>query len=476
MAVSVGRETAETRSERAPASEPLRRFLQVARGAGLRVSAAEGIDAARAVDLIGYGDRAVLKDTLAVVLAKTPDEKAVYEQTFDLFFRRDEFTERPPLQKPSPAGGQQMPGAANPSSASSEDGAGQALAQMLSDEDGAALSTALETAAREAGVEQIRFFTQKNRYVRHILDRMGLKELEREISALRARDEPEAQARAQNLDQGMERLWDAARDYVERAMLLYARGETEQMRERILKAARLENIDRRDLERMRILVRQIAKRLATRYSRKRRRRQRGQLDVRRTMRRNMGWGGIPFITTWKQKQLDKPRVMVLCDVSGSVAWVAEFLLMLIYSLNEVLSDIRAFAYTSELREVSETLERHTIDEAVAHIMSTIGFGTSNYGTAFEDFEDNWMKDVTSKTTILILGDARGNGNAPRADILADMANRAKRVIWLNPEYRSSWGTGDSDMYRYAPYCKMVRVCASLNDLERVVTDMLEMDA
>ena len=87
-----------------------------------------------------------------------------------------------------------------------------------------------------------------------------------------------------------------------------------------------------------------------------------------------------------------------------------------------------------------------------------------------------MKDVTNKTSVIILGDARGNGTDPRTDIVALMAKRAKRIIWLNPEFRSSWGTGDSDMYRYAPYCSLVRVCSSLNDLERVITDLLEDEA
>src|SRR5690606_34447973 len=170
---------------------------------------------------------------------------------------------------------------------------------------------------------------------------------------------------------------------------------------------------------------------------------------------------------------ERPRVMVLCDVSGSVAWVAQFLLMFIYALTEVLSDIRSFVYTSTLIEVSEVLERKGIDEAVEQVTDTMGFGTSNYGTSFADFEHGWMHAVTSKTTVIILGDARGNGTDPRTDIVDRLAQRAKRIIWLNPEPRSAWGTGDSDMYRYAPYCSPVRVCATLNDLERVVTDLLD---
>jgi uncharacterized protein with von Willebrand factor type A (vWA) domain len=217
----------------------------------------------------------------------------------------------------------------------------------------------------------------------------------------------------------------------------------------------------------------MAKRIATRYAMQRRRCRRGQLDVRRTLRRNMGWGGIPFVTVWKQRRLEKPSVMVLCDVSGSVAWVAQFLLMFIYALTEVLSDIRSFAYTSSLIEVSETLESHHIDAAIERVTDTMGFGTSNYGTSFEDFEKGWMEDVTNKTTVIILGDARGNGTDPKTEILQRIAQRAKRIIWLNPEPRSAWGTGDSDMYRYLPYCNPGRVCSTLNDLERVITDLLD---
>jgi hypothetical protein len=123
--------------------------------------------------------------------------------------------------------------------------------------------------------------------------------------------------------------------------------------------------------------------------------------------------------------------------------------------------------------VSDTLEKQTINEAITHIMTTAGFGSSNYGTAFADFEDGWMQHVTNKTTVIILGDARGNGTDPRADIVDRLSQRAKRTIWLNPEPRSAWGTGDSDIYRYAPYCSLVRVCGTLNDLERVIIDLLE---
>ncbi len=455
----------------ATASEPLRRFLQVARGAGLRVSAAEGIDAARAVDVVGFGDRAVLKDTLSLVLAKTPDEKGLFNECFELYFKRDEFAApdatEPPLPEPMSA----------PDATLSGDGVGgqggTSLGRMLLDDDRAALAAAMEQAAREAGLENIRFFTQKNLYARRILDRLGLRAIEREIEALRSSGNDEAIVRAGRLEARIEMLRDALRDFVERHLVLFARGETEAFREELLKSARLSNLERRDLDRMRVLVRAMAKKLAARYAKTRRRRLRGQLDVRRTLRRNMGWGGVPFITVWKQKRIEKPRVMVLCDVSGSVAPMAQFLLMFLYAVHEALSDIRSFAFAGSTIEVSAILEKQEIEAAIDEIMKTIGYGSSNYGNALADFEDGWNALVTNKTTIIILGDARGNRTDPRTEIMARLSQRAKRIIWLNPEYRSAWGTGDSDMYRYAAFCNVVTVCNTLRHLERAVTDLLE---
>jgi hypothetical protein len=458
----------------APASEPLRRFLQVARGAGLRVSAAEGIDAARALDIVGFSDRTVLKDTLGLLLAKTPEEKDAYDEVFELYFKRDEFaddkadgeaeaSDQDPSSTPANgAGGEGMGG-----------GGGQSLGALLADDDRAALATAMEQAARESGIENIRFFTQKNLYARRILDRMGLRALERDMEAMRQTGTPEGLGRAQFLEGKVDQLRDSVRDFVERNLLLFAKGETEKFREELLKSARLSNLERRDLDRMRVLVRQMAKKLAARYAKTRRRRLRGQLDIRRTMRRNMGWGGIPFITVWKQKRIEKPRVMVLCDVSGSVAAMAQFLLMFMYAINEALADIKSFAFAGSMIEVSEILEKKPVEEAIAEIMSTIGFGSSNYGNSFADFEDGWMQFVTNKTTVIILGDARGNRTDPRTDVIGRLSERSKRIIWLNPEYRSAWGTGDSDMYRYAPFCGLVTVCNTLRHLERTITDILE---
>ncbi len=454
------------------ASEPLRRFFQVARGAGLRVSAAEGIDAARAVDVVGFSNRELLKDTLALILAKTPDEKDLYDEAFELYFKRDEFSGKEEDDEDHAPGAMPQRGPQSGGEGMGGSG-GQSLGQLLESDDRATLAAEMEKAAREAGVENIRFFTQKNLYARRILDRMGLRGLERDMEAMRQTGLPEHLSRAQALEGKVDQLRDAVRDFVERALMLYARGETEKFREELLKSTRLSNLERRDMDRMRVLVRQMAKKLAARYAKTRRRRLRGQLDTRRTLRRNMGWGGIPFITVWKQKRIEKPRVIVLCDVSGSVAAMSGFLLMFLYALNEALSDIRSFAFAGSLIEVSEILEKEPVEQAISKIMSTIGYGSSNYGNSFADFEDGWMQFVNNKTTVIILGDGRGNRTDPRTDVVGRLSQRCKRILWLNPEYKSAWGTGDSDMYRYAPFCNLVTVCNTLRHLERVITDILE---
>jgi len=447
--------------------EPLRRFFEAARGAGVRISPAESIDAVRAVEVVGFADRAVLRDTLGLVLAKTPEEKAAFGECFDLYFQRETFDADEPLT-PDDEPGASMPGQGG---GDGEGNGGGGLSRMLLDNDQAGLAASMEEAGEAAGVQNIRFFTQKNLYARRVLDRMGLRAVEREITDLRREAEL---GRARRLERGVAALRDQARDYMERTLLLFARGENEEFREELLKSTRLSNLDRRDYDRMRVLVRAIAKKLAARYAKPRKRRLRGKLDIRRTMRRNMGWGGIPIITVWKERRIEKPRVVVLCDVSGSVAAMAQFLLMFLYALNEALADIRSFAFAGSLIEVSDILESEAIEGAIAKVLGIIGFGSSNYGNSLRDFEEGWMGIVDRKSTVIILGDARGNRTEARVDILQRISDRAKRVIWLNPEYRTSWGTGDSDMFRYAPHCQMVRVCNTLRDLERVVTDLLEM--
>ena len=439
-------------------TEVLLRLLRAARGAGVQISTAETLDAFRATDVVGFSDRTLLRDALTLSLAKTEEEKRSFEACFDLYFKRETVTaeEADPDEALLPLGEQDAEGISP-------------LSRMALKNDQSALAAAMEQAADAVGATNISLFTQTNMYAWRMLDQMGLPELDRDIEARRSSGRDEE---ADRLEAARRALGAQARAYMERQLTLFSAGTTREIREGALRAVRLSQLDRRDLARMRALVREMAKRLATRYSRRRWKARRGHLDTRRTLRKNMAYDSVPFNTIWKRTRVDKPSVMALCDVSGSVAAVARFLLMFLYALSDALREIRSFAYSGHLIEVSDVLQREDTEAAIDKIMEMVGFGSSNYGRALQDYSDCAMRDVDRDTTVIILGDARGNRNDPRVDIMRQIYERAARVIWLNPEPVSLWGTGDSDMFRYQPYCHQVTSCGTLAQLERVVSDLL----
>jgi uncharacterized protein len=445
----------------------LHRFFRAARGAGVRLSPAESIDAMRAVADVGFSDRGILRDTLLLTLAKSEDEKKALGDCFDLFFSSPEATQPAAANENSPEG----EGAeSEPSEASGDQPAGDlgALARMLLSQDRAEIAAAIASAASAASLSEIRYFTQRGLFSARILALMGIQQLRDDLDNLAATNPSQAE-RLAALAEG---LRDTVREAVSQALLLYGREETENLRNEILRNAPLSRIEPRQVEQMRALIRQIARRLRERYSKPRKRQRRGHLDVRRTIRRNVAWGSIPFLTAWKRKRRDRPKIVAICDVSGSVARVSDFFLLLIHSLHEVVSDVRSFAFSGDLIEVSDILKAKSPEEAMKDIMSKVGFGSSDYGNSFADFEKNFMNSITPKTTVIVLGDARSNNLDPRADILRRIGERSKRLVWLNPEGRMAWGWGDSEMPRYSTFCTVVRQCATAQQLERAVSDVV----
>ncbi|MCG2626039.1 VWA domain-containing protein [Bradyrhizobium sp. WYCCWR 13023] len=453
--------------------ENLHRFFRAARGAGVHVSPAESIDAMRAVAQVGLTDRAILRDALLLTLAKSQDEKLALGDCFDLFFSQPEPRQDQPEANDNDEasqGSDQSPS----SGSSSEAGGGQPqeglgpLAQMLLSQDRGAIQAAIASASGAASLSDIRYSTQRGIFSSRILDAMGLQRLRDDLDELTGTNP----ALAERLRAALDALREAVRDTVSQGLALYAREEAENLRNDILRNAPLARIERRQVAEMRALIRQIARRLRERYSKPRKRQRRGHLDVRRTLRRNAAWGGVPFLTAWKRKHRDRPKIVALCDVSGSVAQVSDFFLLLIHSLHEVVDDVRSFAFSSHLIEVSDILEKKSPEEAMAEIMSKVGFGSSDYGSSLVDFEKDFMSALTPQTTVIVLGDARSNNLDPRADILRRVSERSKRLVWLNPEGRLAWGFGDSEMPRYATFCSVVRQCATAQQLERAVSDIV----
>jgi uncharacterized protein len=445
--------------------ENLHRFFRAARGAGVHVSPAESIDAMRAVAEVGISDRGVLRDALLLTLAKSEDEKKALGACFDLFFSHPE-----PQQASDDT--KDTSGAAAENQAV-EGAPGRAeqlgpLAQMLLSQDRSAIAAAIASASGAASLSDIRYFTQRGIFSGRILELMGIARLNDDLQSLTATNP----ALAERLTVLTDALRENVRDAVSQALLLYGREEAENLRNEILRSAPLARIEPRQIEQMRALIRKMARRLRERYSKPRKRQRRGHLDVRRTLRKNAAWGSVPFLTAWKRRHRERPRIVALCDVSGSVARVSDFFLLLIHSLHEVVSDVRSFAFSGHLIEVSEILESKSAEEAMQDIMSRVGFGSSDYGTSFANFEQQWMTSVTPQTTVIVLGDARSNNLDPGADILRRISERAKRLVWLNPEGRLMWGLGDSEMPRYATFCNLVRQCATAQQLERAISDIV----
>lgn len=444
----------------------LHRFFRAARGAGVHVSPAESIDAMRAVAKVGFEERGILRDTLLLTLAKSEDEKKALGACFDLFFSQ------PEPSQPSDAK-QSTDESASQSQSAQSAGGGQPqnlgpLAQMLLAQDPSEIAAAIANAASAASLSDIRYFTQRGIFQSRLLERMGIQRLNDDLDELTATNP----ALAERLTTATDALRETVRDRVAQALLLYGREEAENLRNEILRNAPLARIEPRQVEQMRALIRQMARRLRERFSKPRKRQRRGHLDVRRTLRRNAAWGSVPFLTAWKRKHRDKPKIVALCDVSGSVARVSDFFLLLIHSLHEVVSDVRSFAFSGHLIEVSDILESKSAEDAMHDIMAKVGFGSSDYGSSFADFERQWMASITPQTTVIVLGDARSNNLDPGADILRRISERSKRVVWLNPEGRLTWGFGDSEMPRYATFCNVVRQCATAQQLERAVTDIV----
>ena len=207
-------------------------------------------------------------------------------------------------------------------------------------------------------------------------------------------------------------------------------------------------------------------------SRRKRKANTGVIDIRSTLTANQQYDGLLFKTLWKRKKVDRPKVVALCGVSGSVANVARFFLMFLYSLTEVLPNIRSFAFSNNAGEVTDLFDTKEIEIASAETLLLHGGGSTDYGQSLIDLEGFIENDIDRKTTIIILGDGRSNYSDPRTDILKSLHEKAKRIIFLNPEPKSLWGTGDSEMKRYEPYCDKAKLCNSLVDLEKVVDDLL----
>jgi hypothetical protein len=444
-------------------------FIRALRVAGAHASTAEAIDAARTMALVGFGDRASLKASLGVVLAKSVEEKVIHDRVFDLYYSLPEKTEDPDQDRKQDSAAQK--GAANERTGDAEVDALLDLADGRQGRD--ALDAALRRAAGQAGVDDIRFSSQTSFFVRKMLAEMGIAPLEARLLKRLGQASAEAQAEAQALGAARDLLQRQARALVEQRFDLFGRPATENFMTEVAVRRPLGRMGPPDIDRMKIAVARMAKRLAAKHSQRRRIRLHGQLDFRRTLRANAGLDGVPVNLSFKHKRRDKPRLVVVCDVSASVAAHVRFLLLFLYALHGTVTDLRSFGFSHRLQDVAAPLETMPFDDAMELILREVGGGATDYGRAWVDLRDQHWDCIDRRTTVLVLGDGRSNQTDPRLDIFAELADRAKRVVWLCNEPEVRWGSGDSCMLQYRPLCTHVTHCASAADLERAIDEALQ---
>ena len=436
-------------------------FVKTLRNANVQVSPAETLDAMEVIQNIGYEDRELLKNTLSLTLPKTPEEKEKFESCFEDFFQEkvssqiDSYEEKE-KQEQIDTNFEKNELISNFLEGSSND-----------------LDLQISKAGEEVEIREIKYFTQRSVFSRKILEAMGVSEIEEYLSRLNLDKTEEPSEEEKMLRSQLANLREKVSNYVQQQFLLHGDVSGEQLREQVFKSMNMGQIDRSYLNEVHSLVRKMAKKLANMHSRRKKNFRRGKLDIRKTIQDNWVNQGVLFNLRWSYKKIDKPKIIVVCDVSGSVGAYARFMLMFLFSLTEVVSKIRAFVFSSNLGEITEDFKTNTLENAIEGALSKYGGGSTDYSSALSDLVSICIDEIDKKTTVVILGDARNNFGPDKAELLKLVKDRAKQVYWLNPEGTYRWNTGDSVMNTYSAYCTKVFECGTLTQLERVIGTLLK---
>ncbi|HXK21279.1 MAG TPA: VWA domain-containing protein [Myxococcota bacterium] len=465
-------------------------FANILRKSGIRVSTAETIDSFVALEELSLEDREIFKDALRTTMVKRGEEIPTYDHLFDLFWSgfydnlRESFGQATgdlaemgiDIEDLLRAIAQLL------QSGNAESGDLSDLARALLTTDLSQLENLIRMAAEQAGTSRIENFLQVGFFSRRTLEQMGLEGAADQLRELADRLEqagmsPEQIQALRNLiDRLLEAVRRSVRAYTERELQKQNHDYMEKFRRETLLEKSFYHLTEDEIRRMREVVERLAQRIKNILSIRKRRLKRGKLDLHQTLRRNMSHGGIPFELIFKQRKKDRPKLVILTDVSSSVANVSRFMLQFVYTLQEAFTKIRSFVFVAELGEVTPLFQEKEISDAIEGALEggdVINVYTrSNFGYAFHHFWQNFLSAIDNKTTVLILGDARNNYNDPRAWCLRDIHNKAKNVVWLNPENPSAWGFGDSVMDKYLPYCDVAEECRNLRQLSKIVDTLL----
>ncbi len=472
-------------------------FVAELRAAGLPVSLTESLDAAEAVHHVPLEDRDALKYALAATLVKSATHWKAFETAFEVYFamRGPQFdidgAEGTTAARPDdddgempPGEGQGRQGAGGGEGLSPEELAEMLYRALMNANEAQIAALARQAVGRFAGMEPGRpvggtyylYRTLRNLDLDGVLERLmdsarhdapegRLTPLEERL----ARDEFQSR---------LDRLRKEIEDEIRRR-LVADRG-TEALA-RSLRKPLPEDIDfmhatREELASLRRAIHPLTRKLAVRLARKRRHGRKGPLDFRSTMRHSLSTGGVPVDPKFRYPRPAKPEIIVIADISGSVAAFARFTLHLVHAISSQFSKVRSFVFIDGIDEITRFFDTaDDVAEAVHRINTEADVvwvdGHSDYGHALSVFWDRWGDEITPRTSVLLLGDARNNYHATQSWVVQEIRHRARHVYWLNPEPRAYWDTGDSVVGEYAVHCDEVFECRNLRQLERFVSEL-----
>jgi uncharacterized protein with von Willebrand factor type A (vWA) domain len=443
-------------------AERLTGFVGALRAHGLRIGTGETVDAAEAVAALGLADRELLREGLAATLLHSAGQRPVFDPVFDLYFPRDVGAPRS-----EPAGREDLrERLAAALTANDQVLMGQLAAEAVDGfggygsspgSDGWSSYQTLDRLRPQTLLARVRASVRAQGGETGFADRLLDDEIRQRIEAFRRQVATEARRRVAERRGTDEIARRAVAPTADRVDFLFA--------------------GRAQLAELRRAVQPLARKLATRLAARRRRASRGTIDLRRTLRGSLSTGGVPMRPVLRRRRPVRPELVLLCDVSGSVSGFSDFTMLLVQALHDQFSKVRVFAFVNRLDEVTRLLVHGRADPEglgarIQNEATLTGWhGSSDYGVALGEFTERYGDAVGPRTTVFVLGDARTNMSDPNLSAVRHLAERARRVYWLNPEQRSQWGTGDSAALAYAGLVEM-HECRNARQLSALIARLL----
>ena len=483
-----------TSGTHSPLLELLNGFIVELREAGLPVSLTENLDAVEADKHIPIDERETFKYALAATLVKNHAHWRAFETVFEVYFslRGAEYElqdgewsdDNPELEMHEEGQSGQMPGQGGGQEGLTQEQLAEMLFQALAKMDQNMMrAVARQSVQRFAGMEPGRpvggtyylYRTLRNLDLEGVLERLVDQHKQNENDA----DVLEQRLRKDEYEHRIDQLKKEIEAEIRRRLVadrgVEAMAKT--LRKPLPEDVDFMHASREEMVSLRRAIWPLTRKLAVRLARKRRHGRKGPLDFRRTVRHSLSYGGVPAEPKFKYPKPSKPEIMVIADISGSVAAFARFTLHLVYALNNQFSKVRSFVFIDGLDEVTDYFEGvDDIAQAIHRVNTEADViwvdGHSDYGHAFEVFNERYGKDVGPKTTVMILGDARNNYHASQSWVIKEIEDKARKVFWLNPEPISYWDTGDSIVSEYSDHCNGIFEVRNLKQLEAFVENLV----